>query len=858
MKSTALAALAPRRLLPLALGLALGLAGAGCPGDPEPLPDPIDLTARLEAGQVQAGIVEHEDALIGGPKAEGQVGDIKLYNSHVAFIVEGVRLASGYRYWGGNLADADLIRPEGEPGRDLYGEAFFSWNLEVFQPTDIIVVSDGRESGEAHVRLTGRSVPFGFAESFRDIFDADPVDLEIAYDYRLGPDDRALHLTISLTNVGDATSNINLPLVFSSHGDGVEAYAPGPGFEDQSAVANLPYSGAVGRDLSYGLIAADDDLNPLFAYKAVSLTTQEAYNLPAGRTTTLDYDFAVSEQSAAGLELVRGDLLGYQPGALIRGTVSLPDTVADETAWVAVRDGLKVASLAPVAADGSFEVPLEPGLYEVYAFASQHLPATPVTVDLGGGGEGTASLSIDRAARVTSTVTDTSGNPVPARVTFLRQAGTGSPESPSETRAIWSWGRGVSAVAYVIDGPEEVVLPAGSYTAYATHGPSWEMDQKVVTVTEGESASISFQIEKVIDTSGWVSADFHIHAMRSPDSRVPYDIRAKQAATDDLDIPVLTEHVYVSTLQPIVDTLGLGDRVIGMVGHEVTTFSYGHFNAFPLDWRPLDPNGGAVYEHGRSPRELISAIRTQNGEADEIIQVNHPRSLGPGGYFSWIGLDAVADTTNKPDDWSLEWDSIEAFNGGCSRGGENGEAVDDWMAFTSNGYPKTLSSGSDTHDEDSPPGIPRNWIQLDKAAVAADPQAIVAAVRDRRLIVSCGPFVEFAAADGTRLGGRTGVDGSGVASFSVKVQAPSWMQLDEIRLLENGVPVTSANIAAETGVVRFEGTLEHTPAADAWYALEVLGSGSSAPMSWRGPPYALSNAIEIDADGDGSWTPPGA
>lgn len=40
-----------------------------------------------------------------------------------------------------------------------------------------------------------------------------------------------------------------------------------------------------------------------------------------------------------------------------------------------------------------------------------------------------------------------------------------------------------------------------------------------------------------------------------------------------------------------------------------------------------------------------------------------------------------------------------------------------------------------------------------------------------------------------------------------------------------------------------------------WYAIEVLGAGTLAPVWLEGPPYALTNPI--DADGDGTWTPPG-
>jgi hypothetical protein len=46
------------------------------------------------------------------------------------------------------------------------------------------------------------------------------------------------------------------------------------------------------------------------------------------------------------------------------------------------------------------------------------------------------------------------------------------------------------------------------------------------------------------------------------------------------------------------------------------------------------------------------------------------------------------------------------------------------------------------------------------------------------------------------------------------------------------------------------------PRADAWYVLEVVGSGGLWPLKPNETPYAMTNPIEIDQDGDGAWTPP--
>ncbi|MEC9072709.1 MAG: hypothetical protein VX938_10035, partial [Myxococcota bacterium] len=261
--------------------------------------------------------------------------------------------------------------------------------------------------------------------------------------------------------------------------------------------------------------------------------------------------------------------------------------------------------------------------------------------------------------------------------------------------------------------------------------------------------------------------------------------------------------------------------------------------------------------HDKDPHELFEAIRAQS-PGDEIIQVNHPRGSSLSGYFTYVGLDAETSQVVDEENWSLNWEVIEVFNGGCG----GGEALQDWIGFTNNGILKTLGSGSDTHAESDPPGVPRNWIRIDEATVRENHGSLVPVVRDRSMFVSCGPFVRFEAIDISgetlaHLGEFTGVDDAGGVNFWARVEAPSWIQLDQALLWENGQVIESIALEPrDDPVVRLDTVFSVTPKADAWYALQVLGSGSLYPAAFGGPPNALTNPIEVDADGDGLWTPP--
>ena len=258
---------------------------------------PPDPTRALLSGEVMAAVVEDPAALLTGPKAEGRVGDIKLYNAHAAFIVEGIRRASGYRYWGGNVVDLASVDAQGETAPDRYGEYFFAWNLQVFAPETIKIFSDGSD-GMALVEIEGRLEPFHFLDSFIGdlLLDEEPPPARARYTYSLGPDDRALRLDVTFINEDNTPAVFDLPLAMASMGDGAYAFAPGRGFEVDQMVYHPPYFAALGAREGYGIMTKDRTLIPLFSYAGVSIIQEEGFIVPVGDEHTFSTWFAVSER----------------------------------------------------------------------------------------------------------------------------------------------------------------------------------------------------------------------------------------------------------------------------------------------------------------------------------------------------------------------------------------------------------------------------------------------------------------------------------------------------------------------------------------------------------------------------------
>src|SRR5437899_2230073 len=126
---------------------------AACSAPPPPL-----LDEPLSPGQVRAGKVTQTSELIGGPVAYGRAGDVyKIYNNRARFLIQDRGTSVGLDLFGGNLIDADIVRPgdDGKNGNDLFRETFPIVGLRIPNPTAIEVVADGMGSaaGAAHLRV---------------------------------------------------------------------------------------------------------------------------------------------------------------------------------------------------------------------------------------------------------------------------------------------------------------------------------------------------------------------------------------------------------------------------------------------------------------------------------------------------------------------------------------------------------------------------------------------------------------------------------------------------------------------------------------------------------------------------------
>src|SRR5690606_8901119 len=114
-------------------------------------------------------------------------------------------------------------------------------------------------------------------------------------------------------------------------------------------------------------------------------------------------------------------------------------------------------------------------------------------------------------------------------------------------------------------------LPAGgTYRIFASRGTEWSVASHPVTGTA--NVELTFELKRVVPTDGYVATDWHVHQVGSPDSPVLNDDRIRSVVSAGIEVFAATDHDYIADLQPLVEQMGLADKVRSIPGIEVTPF----------------------------------------------------------------------------------------------------------------------------------------------------------------------------------------------------------------------------------------------------------------------------------------------
>jgi hypothetical protein len=383
-----------------------------------------------------------------------------------------------------------------------------------------------------------------------------------------------------------------------------------------------------------------------------------------------------------------------------------------------------------------------------------------------------------------------------------------------------------------------------------------------VEILKEENQDLAFVIDMVVETPGLVALDPHMHTTRS-DGTVSVPERIRAVAAEGIEVMVATDHNTITDYGPTLKKLGLDGLLTVIPGSEVTVSDVIHYNTYPTRILPDEPGNGAITALGDAAGPLFKASREKAPGA--VIQVNHPRA-GELGYFNNFYLEQESAETALAD-LDTGFDVIEVMNGPYFYS-SNRTAIQDWFNLLKRGYLFPIVGSSDSHTIDrGEPGYSRTYVYYSgEGAAPLDVAALLSAVKQGRSFATNGPIVDL------RVNGRSGPGDvcpapAGRVDVRIGVRSAPWVAVDEVRLVVNGerrliFPVNSP----KREVAKFDEQISLTLPRDSFLCVEALGKETLFPVlqnsarsgSVQGGtlPFAITNPVFVDVDGNGKFDPP--
>jgi hypothetical protein len=468
-----------------------------------------------------------------------------------------------------------------------------------------------------------------------------------------------------------------------------------------------------------------------------------------------------------------------------------------------------------------------------------------------------------------------SGRPMPCKVMFTARDGTAKVDLGPANRA-----HGCVDQWHSATGDFRVPLGAGSYRVSVNRGPEYAHHEQDVVLAAGQEVTVTAALKRMVDTTGWVSADFHNHSTPSGDNTCGTDDRLINMAAEHLEFTPTTEHNRLYDWAPHIQKLGLTPWMSTVTGMELTGNNQ-HLNCFPLTPEPGKQNNGAPVWNFDPRISAITLRDFQKPDPDRWVQVNHPDLHrvfndrdADGNPDS--GYDGIAQFV---DSWEIEnFDSeglfgsapffIEQPNPGTPRRLTYNRSFI-YLQLLNKGHRLRAVAVADAHSvHGNGTGGWRTWLP----SSTDDPSKIdwremSRAAKAGHIILSTGPFLRVTA-NGAPPGSEIKTSGQPV-KLKVNVQANTWSGIDRVQVFVNSRQPAELNFTRQShpdwfldGVVQFDREIEVPLKEDAQIIVAVEHTknalvpafGTSPQAKLR--PHAWHNPVYVDVNGDG-WKPNG-
>ncbi len=832
-----------------------------------------------------------ESDLLRGPLARGRSGDFVLENEQLRVIIQkpGRQWLTVGTY-GGNIIDVSPKRQDGSFFPDHLEEFIVGVNIEnTPNYTQVRVEADGSDGQAAIICASGPDDIFEYANpssairrlgfQFPESADDRDLPLEIETCYSLSPGEPFVVMNTTLRN--ESSDDLGVYQVEYLSGSGqVEPYQPQAGFGLPQINPACPavsrvscsgsddgicdqcnyiaYSGIDGADgVSYGLIHeemgsssfSDNGINVLVLGQDVLtlLATQAPpnYRVPAQGELTLTRYFAVGNGTASSIADIRNELFGFETGELA-GTVSSggePVTGAQVAVYQVldpVAPSLFMAGHSRTDSEGRYQMSLPAGDYTLSANMEGYLfdPADPGAISMVVGETTSHDFDLPLPGYLEVTVIDETG-PGPAKLQLV-----GFDPSPplinnvSIAKAGVYGNVGADPLPYGIALTEfigiegdsgRITVEPGEYQLVLSRGPRYSVYKQLISIEPGKVSTVQGEITQVMDTVGFVHGDFHVHGIDSHDAEVTREERVAVYLAEGMDFFTPSDHDIRVDYSATLRDMGVEHLLGTAPGSEVTTYDYGHFNAWPVTVDEGQLNGGSIDwgrevqpgmdfpeygSYGLLPKELYDGLHQD--PLENVVQINHIAShFGANGLAIDTGMtppQSQVDLADERLDPSVAnafddgFDSLELWVGDNGRGGIVGtfpeQNAGDWFNLINQGIVKTGVANSDSHVRRFTRIAARTLIASDEedpGKLSNQAEQLAASVRSGKNIGTNAPFLlldahgTFNGASqhaGLRLQDNTvlPVDTGSDIELMVSVATPGWAQVDRIEFYINNQP----------------------------------------------------------------------
>ena len=420
-----------------------------------------------------------------------------------------------------------------------------------------------------------------------------------------------------------------------------------------------------------------------------------------------------------------------------------------------------------------------------------------------------------------------------------------------------------------------VQLPVGKYRVIVVRGPEYGHLAKEVTLAPGAEFIFKGTLKRLVDTKGWISADFHNHSTPSGDNVCDTDGRLINIAAEHLEFTPTTEHNRLYDWEPTIKALGLDTHIKTVKGMELTG-SRQHFNAFPFEPDPLIQDGGAPVWNDDPRITALTLRRWQSERSDRWIQFNHPDlsnmfidrdgdGTADGGFVGVGDMIDGTETENGPGT-DILYDSPYKVSRAPGALAAKASSVREfvWRQLLNQGKRLVAVGVADAHavygngvgcwrcylpsNTDEPAKI--DWAELAPRA------------KQGNMVLTTGPFLEVTTQNGKIAGDDDRATGG--IDLKVKVQCTDWIDINRVQVLVNSRPDPKLNFTREThpkmfkdGVVKFEEKIHVPLQQDAHLIVVAINEKGDSKICYgtsdyaKMRPCAYNNPIYVDVDGHG-------